>query len=231
MEEYCSRITNLFIFQDVPLPVALFSTSPTDGVVDLSPNGATKAVSNNITLTRGPLGNPVGSFLFSDLNNSYVEVENEGELDTRFSMSVFAWVHPDESAIGAGPIYDYGCSMWVFPSTWGLEIRYMVRDRSNMHLLRKDGVIKINEWNFIGTTYDYHTGVASVWVNDSVVMNKSIGSNVELATQRNLTIGASNNREVQFYGKISCLQFYAQALSVDQIMKIKTRCNQTSKHV
>ena len=84
---------------------------------------------------------------------------------------------------------------------------------------------------FIGTTYDYQTGVASVWVNDSMVMSKSLGSNVELATQGNLTIGASNNRETQFYGKVSCLQFYAQALSVDQIMKIKTRCNQTSKHV
>ena len=211
--------------------MALFSTSRTNGVVNLSPNGTTKAVFDNITLTRGPWGNPVGSFLFSGLNNSYVEVENEGELDTRFSMSVFAWVHPDASATRAGPIYDNGCSMWVFPSTWGLETRYMVRDRSKIHLLRKDGVIKINEWNFIGTTYDYHTGVASVWVNDSMVMSKSLGSNVELATQENLTIGASNNRETQFYGKVSCLQFYAQALSVDQIMKIRARCNQTSKHV
>ena len=188
-------------------------------------------MSNNITLTRGPWGNPVGSFLFSGSNNSYLEVENEGELDTRFSMSVFAWVHPDASATRAGPIYDYGCSMWVFPSTWGLEIRYMVRDRSNIHLLRKDGVIKINEWNFIGTTYDYQTGVASVWVNDSMVMNKSLGSKVELATQGNLMIGASNNSEIQLYGKVSCLQFFAQALSLDQIMNVKTRCNRTGKHV
>ena len=211
--------------------MALFSTSRTDGVVDLSPNGITKAVFDNITLTRGPWGNPVGSFLFSGLNNSYVEVENEGELDTRFSMSVFAWVHPDASATRAGPIYDNGCSMWVFPSTWGLEIRYVVRDRSKIHRLRKDGIIKINEWNFIGTTYDYQTGVASVWVNDSMVMNKSLGSNVELATQGNLTIGASNNSEIKLYGKVSCLQFFAQALSLDQIMNIKTRCNQTGKHV
>lgn len=231
MEKRFSHIANLFIFQDVPLPVALFSTHRNDTVVDHSPNGATKAVSNNIMPATGPFGDPAGSFLISGFNNSYVEVENGGELDTRFSVSVFAWVHPDASASRAGLIYEYGCSMWYFPSTLGLEIRYMVRDRSKTHILGIEGVIKVNAWNFVGTTYDIRAGVASVWVNESMVMNKSIGTNVELATQGNLTIGASNNHEMQFYGKVSCLQFYDQALSVDQIMKIKTRCNQSSKHV
>ena len=30
-------------------------------------------------------------------------------------------------------------------------------------------------------------------------------------------------------GRISCLQVYDQALSVDQIIKLKTKCNQTGK--
>lgn len=212
---------------DVPLPVALFSAHRSDRVVDHGPNGATEAVFNNIMLATGPFGDPAGSFLISGFNNSYVEVKNGGELDTRFSVSVFAWVHPDASATRAGPIYEYGCSMWYFPSTLRLEIRYMVRDRSKTHILGIEGVIKVNAWNFVGTTYDIHAGVAAVWVNESMVMNTSIGTNVELATQGNLTIGASNNHEMQFYGKVSCLQFYDQALSVDQIMKIKTRCNQS----
>ena len=218
----------LFIFQDVPLPVAFFSLSGTNGTVDLSPNEATKAASYNINLAPGPFGNPNGSFLFSGINGSYVELTNNGELDTRFSISVFAWVYLENS--GTGPIFEYGCSMWAFYSTLGVEIRYVDRESSKIYRLYKEGVLKASAWNFIGTTYDHHTGLAAVWVNESMVIRRSIGGNVELATQGNVTIGGSHEEEKHFRGRISCLQFYNQALSVDQIVKIKTRCNQTSKY-
>lgn len=217
----------LFLFQDVPLPVALYFLSGTNEIVDLSPNGITKAVSSNITLAPGPFGNLNGSFLFNSSDSSNVELKNNGELDTRFSISAFAWVHLDNS--GSGPIFENGCSMWVFHSTLGVEIRYIERESSNIYLLHKEGVLKGSAWNFIGTTYDYHTGLAAVWVNEIMVMQRSIGTNVQLATKGNVTIGASNDHEMQFRGRISCLQFYNQALSMDQIMKVKTRCNQTSK--
>ena len=158
-----------------------------------------------------------------------MELKNTGELDTKFSFSAFAWVHLHN--YGTGPIFKYGCSMWVSHSTLGVEARYADRKGLKMILLHKEGVLRANAWNFIGTTYDYRTSLATVWVNDCIVLRKSIGAKMELATQANVRVGASNDEKAQFHGRISCLQFYDQALSVDQITKVKGRCNQTGKYI
>ena len=208
--------------------MAFFSLSGTNGTVDRSPNGTTMAVSGHIKFAQGPYGNPDGSFFFSGINSSYVELKNTGELDARFSMSVFAWVHLNNSD---GPIFKYGCSMWVFKATLGVEVQFVDRKTSKVYRLHKENVLVENKWNFIGTTYDYHTGIATVWVNNDTVMLKSIGTKMELATQSDVRVGASSNQEKHFRGRLSCLQFYDQALLVDQIIEAKARCNQSSKYI
>ena len=208
--------------------MVLFSLSGTNGTVDRSPNGAIKAVSSNIKYAPGPYGNPNGSFFFSGINSSFVELKNTGELDARFSMSAFAWVHLDNSD---GPLFKYGCSMWVFQSTLKVEVRFVDRKTSKIHLLHKENVLIENAWNFIGTTYDYNTGIATVWVNNDTVMLRYIGAKMELATQSDVRVGASSNQEKHFRGRISCLQFYDQVLLLDQIFQVKARCNQTSKYI
>ena len=207
--------------------MALFRLSGDNGTVDVSPNGATKAVSSNITFAPGPFGNPNGSFFFSGVRGSYVELKNSGDLDLRFSISVFAWVHIDNSD---GPIFEYGCSMCVFHETLAIEVRYMDRKSSKIHKLLKENVLEANAWNFVGTTYEYHTGLSTVWVNNRIVMLSFIGATMELATHSNVRVGASRNQKTNFRGKISCLQFYDQALSVEQIIRIKARCNQSGKY-
>ncbi|KAL9987564.1 hypothetical protein ACROYT_G001896 [Oculina patagonica] len=214
----------------VPLPVALFSLSGNNGTVDMSPNGATKAVSNNITFAPGPFGNPNGSFFFSGDEGSYVELKNTGELDTRFSISVFAWVHLHNSS---GPIYKhepehYGFSLRVIHSTLGVRVRYMERKTFKSYLLYKKNVLKADAWNFIGTTYDYHTGFATIFVNNKTVLQKVIKAKMELATDSNVRIGAVKKKNMYLRGRISCLQVYDQALSVNQIIKVKTTCNQAA---
>ena len=206
--------------------MAFFSLSGINGTVDRSPNGATKAVPGHIKFALGPYGNPNGSFFFSGINNSYVELKNTGELDARFSMSVFAWVYLDNSG---GQIFKYGCSMRVSQSTSGIEVRFLDRKTFKVSLLHTKNVLVDNSWNFIGTTYDYTTGIATVWVNNGTVIRKSIGGKMELATQTDVTVGASRKQEKHFRGRLSCLQFYDQALSVDQIVEAKARCNQSSK--
>ena len=206
--------------------MAFFSLSGINGTVDRSPNGATKAVPGHIKFALGPYGNSNGSFFFSGINNSYVELKNTGELDARFSMSVFAWVYLDNSG---GQIFKYGCSMRVSQSTSGIEVGFLDRKTFKVSLLHTKNVLVDNSWNFIGTTYDYTTGIATVWVNNGTVIRKSIGGKMELATQTDVTVGASRKQEKHFRGRLSCLQFYDQALSVDQIVEVKARCNQSSK--
>ena len=217
------------------MPVALFSLSGTNGTLDISPNGVTKAVSNNITFAPGPFGNPNGSFFFSGISSSYVELKNTGELDTRFSIGVFAWVHLDNSS---GLIYKheqvkkyYGFSLRVFHSTLGVKARYMDRKTTTNYQLYKENVLKADTWNFIGTTYDYHTGIATIFVNNKTVMQVVMKKKMELATESYVRVAATKKQKVYFRGKISCVQVYDQALSVDQIIKVKTRCNQTSKYM
>ena len=106
----------------------------------------------------------------------------------------------------------------------------MDRKTFKVSLLHTKNVLVENSWNFIGTTYDYKTGIATVWVNNGTVMHKSIGAKTELATQNDVRVGASSNQENHFCGRVSCLQFYDQALSVDQIIEAKARCNQSSKY-
>ena len=207
--------------------MAFFSLSGINRTVDRSPNGATKAVSGHIKFALGPYGNPNGSFFFSGINSSYVELKNTGELDARFSMSVFAWVHLDNID---GQIFNYGCSMWAFQSTLGIEVRFVDRKTFKVSLLHTRNVLIENSWNFIGTTYDYKTGIATVWINNGTAMRKSIGAKRELATQTDVRVGASSDQEKHFRGRVSCLQFYDQALSVDQIIEAKRRCNQSSKY-
>ena len=218
----------LLLLLDVPLPVALFFVGGINKTVDLSPSGASMAVLSDITLEPGPFGNPSGS-LSLGTSNSHVELENRGEIDTRFSMSVFAWVHLSNSS--TGQIIDHGCSMTVFHSTLGVEVLFKERESSRSYLIHKKGVLKENSWNFIGVTYEYYSGMATIWVNDNIVMRKIVLAKMELATHENVIVGALRNRKMQFRGRISCLQFYDQALSVDQIMKAKIRCNKTGKWV
>ena len=218
-----------FLFQAVPLPVALFSLSGINGTVDMSPNGATKAVSNNVTFAPGPFGNPNGSFFFSGDENSYVELKNTGELDTRFSISVFAWVYLHNSS---GPIYKhvhYGFSLRVVHLTLGVKVRFMDKKTSKDYLLYKTKVLDADAWNFIGTTYDYHTGFATIFVNNKTVIQKVIKAEMEIATDSDVRIGAMSQKNSYLRGRISCLQLYYQALSLDQIMKVKTRCNEAGE--
>ena len=220
-----------FLFQAVPLPAALFTLSNINGTVDMSPNGTTKAVSNNITFAPGPFGNPNNSFFFSGDENSYVELTNTGQLDARFSIGVFAWVHLHNSS---GPIYKhvpehYSFSLRVVHSTLGVRVRFMERKTFKGFLLYKKKVLEADVWNFIGTTYDYHTGFATIFVNNKTAMQKVIKAKMELATDSHVRIGANRKKNLYFRGRIFCLQVYDQTLSVDQIVKIKTRCNQAGE--
>lgn len=223
----------LFLFPAVPHPLALFTFNGANGTLDKGPLGRTKATSRDITFATGPFGNLNGSFFFKGNTNSYVEIKNGGHIDARFSISVFAWVLLDNSS---GIVYKYersnyyGCLMKVYSPELAVKVRYSSRKLSRSYVLYQKNVLKEGAWNFIGTTYDYHTGLATVFVHNRTVIQRNI-SKMELGTRYDLMIGAARTGQpMAFRGRISCLQVYGQALSVDEIMKIKTRCNHTSEY-
>ena len=225
------------MFLAVPHPLALFTFRGINGTVDISPRGLTQAISHDIMFAPGPFANQNGSFFFKGSKNSYVELKNsgkiQGEIDARFSIGVFVWVFLDNST---GVIFKYektnyyGYLLKVFPSKLAVKVRYMNRKGSSSYVLYKENILRGNVWNFLGTTYDYHTGLATVFVDNSTVIQRYISAKMNLATQFDVRVGATRKQKHYFRGRISCLQIYDQALSVDQIVKIKTRCNQTSEY-
>lgn len=216
----------------VPHPLALFTFSGANGTIDKSPTGLTRAVASDIKFSPGPFGNLNGAFFFRGNNNSYVEIKNTGEIDARFSISIFAWVFLDNSS---GMMYKYehsnfhGCLMKVFPTNLTVRVQYMNRNGSKSYVLYRKNVLKANAWNFVGTTYDHQTGLATVFVNNNTVVKMNI-TRMDLATHYILRVGATRTQKPYFRGRMSCLQIYDQALSEAQTMKIKTRCNQSSEY-
>ena len=223
----------LSTFSAVPFPKALFTLRGPNGTVNNNPSGFPRGNSVGIGYAPGPFGNPNGSFFFAGQQNSYVELGNPGKLDARFSVSVFMWVLLNNSS---GPTFQYeipfkryGISMWVYHQGMSVSAKYVSRKEDVVKRFFKKDILEEDKWNFIGTTYDYNTAVVTVWVNNKTVIRKQINVKMELATQYEVRLGATRRNPTYFRGRIACFQVYDRALSDDQILVVKSRCNETSK--
>ena len=54
------------------------------------PNG----ILGDIAITNGPYNEPGGAYMFYGNVGSYIEFQNKGGLDTRFSITLMFWVQP-----------------------------------------------------------------------------------------------------------------------------------------
>ena len=79
---------------------------------------------------------------------------------------------------------------------------------------------KLNKWNQVGASYDSNTGVAQLWHDGKMVKSRNIGQ-VDLATDQNIRLGACDNDERYFEGKMSCLQIYDRALKEKEIGELR----------
>ena len=81
-------------------------------------------------------------------------------------------------------------------------------------------ILKLNKWNQVGASYDNNTGVAQLWHDGKMVKSRNIGQ-VDLATDQNIRLGACDNDERYFEGKVSCLQIYDRALKEKEIGELR----------
>ena len=176
-----------------------------------------------VTLTRGPDNHPKGAYYFSG-RRSYVLIPNNGCLDTRYSITILAWVYPERP----GPIFHFN------PKGWGVHlwmtkvnelfVRFVPRSgrRVSPVVSRK---IKPRRWNFIAATYDYGTGLATLWLEGLPIAQKNIGRFPNgLATNYPVVVGKKPGDRRAFRGKISCLQVFNVALTRRQIISKRVKC-------
>ncbi|XP_078357236.1 uncharacterized protein LOC144642118 [Oculina patagonica] len=208
---------------DPPVPTAVYPLNGEFGTRDLSSNENPPGVPCNVQLAPGPFGQPNGSYQFSGSSNSYIEFPNNGGLDTRYSLTLLAWVFFENTD---GPIFNFGTDLyavhfWVGASQ--LYIRFAARSGNSPNALHGSHV-KVDAWNFVGASYDYDSGVQKLWAEGKVYDVQNIGTH-ELDTSSAVRMGfiTADNRSLK--GRISCMQVYGTALTEREVHAVRGLCS------
>jgi len=214
------------VADDLPVPIALYPLNGRHGTSDISPNKNPPGILSDVHLAPGPYGHPQGSYQFSGNFTSNIEFPNNGGLDTRYSMTLLAWVNRENND---GPIVNYGTNSWGFHFWFvngGLFSRPMTRDNQFLFYVTSSELSKT--WHYVGTTYDFSSGVVKLWVNGEEVAQTIFGSE-EQSTQFDVRMGAKAdaNDKRYFKGRICCLQVYNKSLSQQEIIAVQNRTFKT----
>ena len=185
------------------------------------------SISQNVQSAQGPDGSKGGSLELAGEVDSFIEIPNDGPLDATRSITLLAFVYPMGKG---GPIICYDrsglgvqlCYNGVTSKEGVLRASFIRRDLLEISDPLEAKVLRLNEWNFVGTSYDYNSGMARLWHNGDEVKTVYIGENLELATQFPIRIGAVNNpfKGNYFKGRISLLHIYADALTAENIRAV-----------
>lgn len=189
------------------------------------------AIVSGVRPAPGTDGTPGGSLELFGRYDSFIEIPNfeSGFVDAGTSITILAFVYPTG---GIGPIICYercgfaGVQIWYeqngFDVGMGTLVAcFMRRDLAVAFTVRKT-ILEINEWNYIGASYDHNSGMARLWHNGNEVESLFIGANLPLATQFPIRIGAFANpwQETFFTGRISHVHIYSEALGVENIRAV-----------
>ena len=176
-----------------------------------------------VSLAAGPDGKANGSYQFAGKANSYIEFPNNGGLDAKHSITMLCWIYPQNTD---GQIFTYGAR-----GSWGVHmvllsgklfVRFKHRNYQTTPNLITNQSLALNQWHYVGSSYDYKTGNASLWLHGQQVVHRNIGAGITLATQDNVRMGARENYSKYFKGRITAMKVYDVALTREQINAVKT---------
>ena len=208
---------------DPPVPTAIYPLNDQFGTRDLSSKENPPGFPYNVELAPGPFGQPNGSYQFSGSSTSYIEFPNNGGLDTRYSMTLLAWVFLENAD---GPIFNYGAGLYGVHFWVGagyLFCRFPTRSGIYLSPLQS-GKLKQGAWNFVGASYDYHSGIEKLWIEGKVCEEQNI-STVELNTSGAAVRMGALTRDGRFIkGRISCMQVYNKALTEREVQAVRGLC-------
>ncbi|CAH1258994.1 MATN2 [Branchiostoma lanceolatum] len=164
-----------------------------------------------------------GAYSLSGSSASYIEIPNNGMLDTRYSITMLAYVYPTGTD---GPIFnyrtdDYGVHLWQI-GTNNLQGRMLTREHVYKDIISVS-VLNLNEWNFVGMTYSYPSGKVKLWHNGAEVGSLDVGT-FETETDYDIRVGVRDGDSRTLAGRIACLQIYNIPLNGEQIREAAARC-------
>jgi hypothetical protein len=188
---------------------------PLNGNANDSSNYGNHGAINSATATTDRFGNPSGALYFDGVDD-YVQINTSSSLDTRYSISIFAWINYQGTT--DGPIVQYGSDVWgvhfwTITSNNCLYFKPTQRsDTGQPAAVAYNNGCTGNAWKFVGGTYDYSTGIAKLYVDGVQVASLSVGQS-EIGTQYLIRFGNVNFDARKFKGKIDDVRIYNRALS------------------
>ena len=180
------------------------------------------ATPHGVSLAPGLNAKTAGSYQFTGQANSYIEFPNNGGLDTKRSITMLCWLYPQSTD---GPIFNYktsgswGVHMWVVSGK--LFARFTKRNYQFTQPLTSSKSLALNQWQYVGASYDHNTGIASLWLDGQEVVQTDIGAGITLGTQDNVRMGVKEGDRRFFKGRISAMQIYDVALTEEQVNAVK----------
>ena len=205
----------------IPDPIALYPLNSRYKTRELE-NRQPQGTPVDVWLVPGPKGKAGGAYLFLGRADSYIEFPNNGGLDTERSITMLCWLYFQGYD---GPIFNYktsgssGVHMWVVSGK--LFARFTKRNYQFTQHLTTSKSLSLNQWQYVGASYDHYTGVASLWLDGQQVLQKNIGVGLTLGTQDNVRMGAKGGDGRYFRGRVAAMQIYDVALTEGQVNVVK----------
>ena len=150
----------MLLVLELPEPAGFYPLDGASKFTDITcKNPAGNA--SGVSLAPGPRDEPDGAYEFLGNVGSFIEIPRSGPLDTRYSITVMAWVLNQGSR---GPIVHYhrnalGYRFW-FSGPNQLFVRPQKKASSpgsNSYQSYTDSGLD-GTWHFVGATYDHDSG-------------------------------------------------------------------------
>ena len=204
-----------------PVAVAVYPLNRKYGAREIE-NRQPQGITVSVSLAPGPNFKAAGSYQFTGQANSYIEIPNNGGLDAKRSITMLCWLYPQNTD---GPIFNYktrgswGVHMWVVSGK--LFARFTKRNYQFTQHLATTESLALDQWQYVGASYDHNTGVASLWLDGQRVVQTNIGARLILATQDDVRMGAKIGDTRYFRGRIATMQIYDIALTKEQVKAVE----------
>ncbi len=199
-----------------------FNENSGTSTADQTSNGNNGTLTSGVNWVSGQSGSAVQ---FPGTSNSYVNIPNttSGALDTRYSISMFAWYWPGSNGSQQNPIIQYnangwGTHLWQTGSNQ-LFVRFTARGTLAFTNSLQANTLIPNQWNCVGATYDYNTGIARLWCNGVNVQTLNIGV-MQLSTNYPVRVGSVDFDSRRTNSKVDNVAIYDRALNATEIAQL-----------
>ncbi len=227
-----SNLVNVIPGSTSPSPSGLRACYSADGNASEIVNHQDGVASAGVGYVAGRFGQ---AFDFSAVSQS-IDIPASATLNVgsggglTFSAWFYARGNSFGGAPGAGPIveFDNGAHMWQHYQNGDDNGLFTNLATSNAdagpHIIQVPRVAPWNQWNHAAVTYDKTSGVATLYINGTVVGTANFGSYApNTATTLRIggrNAGSFNNTPYTFNGSIDEVQLYDRALTAAEINQL-----------